>query len=128
LKLKALLVCDGLSYMRTWFPNRPFSWWCLSCLSSTQPKVDRTCVRSFLLQTVWVIHSTALSWLKRLDASVSPRRTGFYPSPHHEEFMVDKVTLTQGFSPSISVAPCQYHPTSAPYPFIHYWWYSKLAT
>jgi len=51
LKLKALLVCDGLSYMRTWFPNRPFSWWCLSCLSSTQPNADRTCVRSFLLQT-----------------------------------------------------------------------------
>jgi hypothetical protein len=101
----------------------------VSLLSSLQPAESSSHMCALVPNTNSpVIHSTALSRLKRLDAGVTPRRTGFYPSPHDEEFILDKVALRQGFSPSISVALCQNHPTNAPYPFIYHRYYVKLAT
>jgi hypothetical protein len=100
-----------------------------SLLSSLHPAESSSHMCALLPNTNSpVIHSTALSRLKRLDVRVSQRRTEFYPSPHHEEFMMDKVALRQGFYPRISVAPCQYHPTNAPCPFVYHRCYVKLAT
>jgi hypothetical protein len=56
----------------------------------------------------------AVPWLRRLAAGLSPWRPGFDPGSVHVGFVVDKVALGQGFSPSSSVFPCQFHSTSAP--------------
>ena len=41
------------------------------------------------------------------------------PGLAHAGFVVEKVALGHFISPSISVFPCQYHSTIAPYSFIH---------
>jgi hypothetical protein len=48
--------------------------------------------------------SKAVPWLKRLDAGLSPRRSGFAPESIHVGFVVDKVALGR-FSPSTSDSP-----------------------
>jgi hypothetical protein len=51
----------------------------------------------------------AVSWLRRLDAGLSPRKPGFAPGPVHMRFVLDRVTLGQLFSdfcfPSVSIIP-----------------------
>jgi hypothetical protein len=56
----------------------------------------------------------AVPWLRRLVASLPPRRPGFFPRSFHVGFVVDKVALGQVFLPSTSVFPCQFHSTVAP--------------
>jgi hypothetical protein len=53
-------------------------------------------------------------WLWRLAAGLPPWRPGFDPGLVHVGFVVDKVSLGQGFPPCSSVFPCQFHSTGAP--------------
>ena len=51
-----------------------------------------------------------------LVVRLSPRRPEFAPRPIHFRFVVEKVTLRQGFfSRSTCVFPCQYHSNNAQY-------------
>jgi hypothetical protein len=53
----------------------------------------------------------SVSWLRRLVAGLPTRKPGFDFDSVQVEFVVDKVALGQGFPPSTSVLPCQFHST-----------------
>jgi hypothetical protein len=54
-----------------------------------------------------------MPWLGLLVAVLSPRRPRFAPVSVHVGFVVDKVILGQGFSPSSLAFPFQYHSIAA---------------
>jgi len=66
-------------------------------------------------RTLYVCLITAVLWLRRLDADLTPMRIGFDPGPLCVGFVVDKVTMEQV---SKLVFPCYYHCISAPCLFI----------
>jgi hypothetical protein len=60
----------------------------------------------------------AAPWLRWLVTSISPQRPRFKPWSVCVRFVVDRVALGQGFSPSSSIFPCQYYSIVAPYWYI----------
>jgi hypothetical protein len=60
---------------------------------------------------IWVTGFTSLpvTWLKRLVAGFTPRRSGFAPMSVHVGIVVDKVSLERFLFPSSSVAAVQRH-------------------
>jgi hypothetical protein len=57
----------------------------------------------------------AVPWLRRLVASVSPRKPGFDPGPVHVGFVVVKVALGQVFPRVLQFSPVSFIP-----PVLHY--------
>jgi hypothetical protein len=54
-------------------------------------------------------------WLRRLVASLSPRRPGFDPGSVHVRFVVNKVALGEVFPPVLRFSPINFIP-----PVLHY--------
>jgi hypothetical protein len=60
-----------------------------------------------------LLYNSAMPWHRWLVAGHSRQKSGYDPWPFRVRFMVDKVALGQGFSPSTSALPSQYHSTNA---------------
>jgi hypothetical protein len=101
-------------------------------MGSIDPRIHNLCTRwstevSFMLPALypdgnnhlyplyWSLgkfQNQAVPWLRRLVASLSPRRPGFDPGSVHVRFVVDKVALGQfflrivGFPLSVSFHRC----------------------
>jgi hypothetical protein len=60
-------------------------------------------------------YPTAVPWLRRLVAGLSPRRPGFDPGSVHVGFVVDKVALGQVFPRVLRFSPVNFTP-----PVVHY--------
>jgi hypothetical protein len=59
--------------------------------------------------------NTAVPWLRRLFAGLSPRGHGFDPGSVHVVFVVDKVALGQVFPRVLRIFPVSFIP-----PVLHY--------